>query len=1040
LFLAFVLLLVLGLFVVLPWLGQRGNLNYVIEDVISSMLDVPVRIDSIGSEPLGRLTLTRLRSVSADVEDRLRFSAAEISLRYDPVELLRGEIEEVRFVRPTVFINLDEDLSGLAFLPRFPQSADRGVDSPFALPFTLRRMVIENGEATVKFEGRDLPIDKLNIEIVDLGSDDGMAYDISARVLDAAISIKGRIDIVRGTDGQVRHRLPTNEIVIDGVRASMILPWLRMRDRGVGDADEDRLVERVDDLVHSAAFSLSGSLEGMWLEDMKLSLASTLDDVTAGDPESMGVLTGHVDIKLEARMYGLLERLTFRLGVLANATIATGQRMSDESGSIEVVGTLTRSEAEGTDIAIESASATLAGGGNLSVSGRIESILRDAGASLDLDVELRDIRTAKILEFLPEDVLSTFPVEITESRGEFDGEVDVTGTFAIPEASGRLRVKNAALRLPGTPRTFETGGSIVFEGLRVDRAGDASSFRSLEFSIDPFDAVEIGRSVESFVGNFPELSGSTGLSLRLEDASFSEEGALAKLRISAQLSNGSVELGDDIGELLGVEASADVSFGIDRGPRRIPVAAKIRLGIKELLLGDIYAELGDEPIELDVDGELLLAEGQRVDALVLSKFWTKTPITGPISGSVRFDRVPDSGEFTVSSSLVASRVPTARAFEVFVRDPYSNVSASLENAKLEGESSITLELSGSITDPLVALGLSLRDAKLTLGDLIVEGLSGVLPFRRYPRVGPTASWSRDATLSFEKLSRGPIEIPALTIRYRASENGYEILEPISFALFGGSVTIKSLVYGTDEHGNSNLRVVATGREISLEKVTRAYGWPLMPGTIRFDFTPLVYSDGGVDISGSLVVEAFGGSLTFTDLAIDDVLEPYGSLSLGEGRVQGMRLLQLGDALHFGLISGVLRGSITNLEFTSGEVTGFRLEAETVKTDGVPQYIDRRAIESIRTVLAGPLGAIEETFFSKFDFDRFGIECRLENETFYLSGKHREDGVDFLMSGRWYQFPRVSIVNARPDEPYDWSSILENLRAIYRGDFSLENEE
>ena len=194
------------------------------------------------------------------------------------------------------------------------------------------------------------------------------------------------------------------------------------------------------------------------------------------------------------------------------------------------------------------------------------------------------------------------------------------------------------------------------------------------------------------------------------------------------------------------------------------------------------------------------------------------------------------------------------------------------------------------------------------------------------------------------------------------------------------------------------------------------------------------------IAGLLVVAAFGGSLVFRDLSIDDVLEPYGSLRLGEGRVEGMRLRDLGETLRFGLLSGVLRAGIRDLELTSGVVTGFRLEAETVETDGVPQFIDRHAIESLRTVLTGPLGAVEETFFSRFEFDRFGIDCRLEDGVFFLSGKHREDGIDYLMSGRWYQFPRVSIVNARPDEPYDWSSIVENLRAIYRGELSFESEE
>jgi hypothetical protein len=32
----------------------------------------------------------------------------------------------------------------------------------------------------------------------------------------------------------------------------------------------------------------------------------------------------------------------------------------------------------------------------------------------------------------------------------------------------------------------------------------------------------------------------------------------------------------------------------------------------------------------------------------------------------------------------------------------------------------------------------------------------------------------------------------------------------------------------------------------------------------------------------------------------------------------------------------------------------------------------------------------------------------------------------------YQFPPVNIINARPDVPYDWQTIMNGLRSVYKG--------
>jgi hypothetical protein len=198
----------------------------------------------------------------------------------------------------------------------------------------------------------------------------------------------------------------------------------------------------------------------------------------------------------------------------------------------------------------------------------------------------------------------------------------------------------------------------------------------------------------------------------------------------------------------------------------------------------------------------------------------------------------------------------------------------------------------------------------------------------------------------------------------------------------------------------------------------------------FDFDPIVLARGkGLEARGTLRIEAFGGTFTFQDLRVRNLSEPYSSLHLGRGAIDGLRLADIGRVFGFGILSGVLRGEVRNLSFTGGEVSSFEIDVETVPVSGVPQYVDKRAIASIRRILSGPIGAIEEGLFSKFRYDRFGFWCQLRDGVFRLQGKYRIGGVEYLMHGRWYQFPRVDIVNARPGKPYDWRSIVERIRGF-----------
>ena len=182
--------------------------------------------------------------------------------------------------------------------------------------------------------------------------------------------------------------------------------------------------------------------------------------------------------------------------------------------------------------------------------------------------------------------------------------------------------------------------------------------------------------------------------------------------------------------------------------------------------------------------------------------------------------------------------------------------------------------------------------------------------------------------------------------------------------------------------------------------------------------------------GTVTLDAFGGKISCSDVTVSDLAKPYANLHFKAGAIERIHLMDLGQTFRFGLLSGVLDGRIEDLRFTGGELTQFKLDLETVRVRGVPQFVNRRAIESIQRVLAGPLGVIEESLFGRFAFSEFGFTCGLKNDVFELAGKYRDGDTEYIMRGEWYQVPRINIINARPGKKYDWKTIVTTLRGIY----------
>src|SRR5213593_3203525 len=63
-------LLAVVVFLVLPALARRGDLNSLVKETIRSTLSVPISIGGVETEPLSEFSITRVTTLAASAEDR----------------------------------------------------------------------------------------------------------------------------------------------------------------------------------------------------------------------------------------------------------------------------------------------------------------------------------------------------------------------------------------------------------------------------------------------------------------------------------------------------------------------------------------------------------------------------------------------------------------------------------------------------------------------------------------------------------------------------------------------------------------------------------------------------------------------------------------------------------------------------------------------------------------------------------------------------------------------------------------------------------
>jgi hypothetical protein len=301
-------------------------------------------------------------------------------------------------------------------------------------------------------------------------------------------------------------------------------------------------------------------------------------------------------------------------------------------------------------------------------------------------------------------------------------------------------------------------------------------------------------------------------------------------------------------------------------------------------------------------------------------------------------------------------------------------------------------------------GLDLEDTK---GKFRMAGLQGDLHWRETAQADAPASW-----LSWREGGSYGLSGGAARIDFAAAGRGFALTKPTRIPIFDGGLNIKLL--SVNNIGLDSMQGSFEGdiQPIGMPKISKAFGWPELAGTLGGRIPRVDYRDKLVTFSGDVVAQVFAGRIVGSNMKLQDPLGPWPRF-FADIRLESLDLAMVTDTFSIGSITGRLEGQIRDMELFNWSPVKFDAALGTPRGDKGPHRISAKAVGTLSDIGNNGGGGFAKLqsgllqFFDEYDYDRIGIRCQLANETCNMSGIERAGIGYYILQGKG--LPHIDIV-------------------------------
>ncbi|NWF53047.1 MAG: hypothetical protein HXY47_08220 [Nitrospirae bacterium] len=502
--------------------------------------------------------------------------------------------------------------------------------------------------------------------------------------------------------------------------------------------------------------------------------------------------------------------------------------------------------------------------------------------------------------------------------------------------------------------------------------------------------------------------------------------------------------------------AGDMALYLKQGGFGSPDGTKAGQGIEGRVILKIRSPISEEKVNFELysevgEGEFLWRKfykdfsGEKIKFNSLGSFFLKSPTILEFQGS--FDLF-GTGEYTYSGliqkdetlfALKAQRISNNKILSIF-KDYLSLNFPSFSNIQFDGNSQLDIRVirkDGIISTEGV---FEIKNTSLNIPNksLSINQLNLVLPFDLlYPHsFGLIYNNSKNKTgyLKIGMFEEGRLRLEGLSIPIILSKNNLSIPEEVQISLFGGKVNIANFngkeILSSSREFDFGLRI----QGIDMNSLSQWLNGVNISGLVDADFPEVRCHENFLDFQGKAIAKIFGGEVEITNLSIKDVFSQSRNIS-GDVVFRNIDLEKVTENIKIGKMTGIVEGSIRNMEIEYGQLSRFILDIDSVERRGVQQKISVDAVENISILgtgsedIGGILKSGIRSFFKEYPYSKIGIRCTLENDKFSVRGKIYSGGREYLVRRSFLR--GIDVVNQNPDNIISFKDMQERIKRIFR---------
>jgi len=480
--------------------------------------------------------------------------------------------------------------------------------------------------------------------------------------------------------------------------------------------------------------------------------------------------------------------------------------------------------------------------------------------------------------------------------------------------------------------------------------------------------------------------------------------------------------GSRLGENLNLAGSFDLRA--DPASRSIRLEGELRADGGEVLWGKFFSDLKEPRPRFEISADYR----RDLDRLDCRRCRFTSARIGAVETSGSIERISENPDLRLQARS-ANFLP-AGLYDLLLRPSFGREYPLLDRLALGGAIDFQCRIQGGAQNLSIEGDLALKNGTLGADSWQVGPVALSLPVQiAWPQKKPaTKPPIRYGVLAVEQARFGDERVGKITAAIGLSNNALIFPQTVRAEIFGGAVEIAALRWPDVVNEPKQLSFSAEVKNLRLDRLTPALGWPAFSGTLSGSIPQVQSSDGALRTSGEIRAAVFDGEARLSKLEIENPFASLAAIRL-DARLSNIDLEQVTQTFSFGRISGILEGSIENLVIVDGQPAQFDIDLHSVER-GKEQRISVEALNKI-TVLssgasAGALYGGLAGFFDNFGYSKLGFKARLKNDRLTLRGVESRGDEEFLVVGSFLP-PRVNVVSHTQEIAF--SELLRRLERI-----------